>query len=212
MNKIIPFNKDIRFDEKIGEIQSIALDDTLKFTDAYTIKGDLIVRGCYKNADDIKDFSYPLPVFVTVDSKYDTEHASIVIDDFYYEIINDNILRVKIDLMLDDLYFKEENRNIENELIKEEIKDTELIPNVKEKIKDTELIPNVKEEIKADSDEQNETYNKDYSLYRVYVIKDDDTLESIVNKYKITKEDLEEINDLSILKPGTKLIIPSINE
>ena len=199
MNKIIPFNKDIRFDEKIGEIQSIALDDTLKFTDAYTIKGDLIVRGCYKNADDIKDFSYPLPVFVTVDSKYDTEHASIVIDDFYYEIINDNILRVKIDLMLDDLYFKEENRNIENELIKEEIKDTE-------------LIPNVKEEIKADSDEQNETYNKDYSLYRVYVIKDDDTLESIVNKYKITKEDLEEINDLSILKPGTKLIIPSINE
>ncbi len=199
MNKIIPFNKDIRFDEKIGEIQSIALDDTLKFTDAYTIKGDLIVRGCYKNADDIKDFSYPLPVFVTVDSKYDTEHASIVIDDFYYEIINDNILRVKIDLMLDDLYFKEENRNIENELIKEEIKDKE-------------LIPNVKEEIKADSDEQNETYNKDYSLYRVYVIKDDDTLESIVNKYKITKEDLEEINDLSILKPGTKLIIPSINE
>ena len=108
MNKIIPFNKDITFKDKIGEIESIALDDTLKFSDNHTIKGELIVRGCNKHDEIEEDFSYPLPVEVTVDDKYNTEKSSIMIDDFYYEIINDNVLRVKIDLILDDLYYQEQ--------------------------------------------------------------------------------------------------------
>ena len=45
MNKIIPFNKDIKFDEAIGEITSITLEDNLSFRDSYTITGDLIVKG-----------------------------------------------------------------------------------------------------------------------------------------------------------------------
>ena len=96
MNKIIPFNKDITFNESIGDITSIALDDTLKFMDNYTIKGELIVRGCHKYLDIESDFSYHIPVEIAVDSKYDTSKANISVDDFYYEIINDNILRVKI--------------------------------------------------------------------------------------------------------------------
>lgn len=202
MNKIIPFNKDIIFDDVIGEIESIALDDTLKFTDAYTIKGELIVRGCHKNSGDKKDFSYPLPVLITVDDKYNTENASIVIDDFYYEIINDNVLRVKIDLMLDDLYYKEEpeTRKIEYANVDND-KETEIITSeVKEIKENNEIVNNQKED------------KKDYSVYRVYVCKDDDTLDSILKKFKITKEDLEEINDLTNLKVGTKLIIPSTDE
>ncbi len=207
MNKIIPFNKDIKFNEKIGEIESIALDDTLKFFDSYTIKGELIVRGCNKNDNIEKDFSYPLPVEISVDDKYDTTKSSIMIDDFYYEIINDDILRVKIDLMLDDLYYKEEKQEKEVREVNYD-KEEEIINDV------LEINPKKEKKIEENTDLFKETDNstKEYSVYRVYVFNDNDTLTSILNKYKIAKEELEEINDLSKLKIGDKLIIPSTDE
>ena len=215
MNKIIPFNKDIMFNDKIGEIESIALDDTLKFSDNYTIKGELIVRGCNKNNNIENDFSYPLPVEITVDNKYDTSKSNIMIDDFYYEIINDNILRVKIDLILDDLYYKEQEPEKEVREVKDDI-DAEVIPiDIEEsKINDnqTELEKNTEINITQDLLNENNDEKKDYSIYRVYVYSDNDTLDSILNKYKVTKEELEEINDLTNLKPGVKLVIPSIDE
>lgn len=238
MNKIIPFNKDITFNENIGEIVSIALDDTLKFESPYNIKGELIVRGCKKYLDVTSDFSFPLPVEIAVDSKYDTEKASIGIDDFYYEIINDNILKVKIDLILDDLYYKEEKivpetRKIDFDLdIKKEDELLNANLDVEKKGKDAfqgEI------GIKKDGDESlNATLNlqkgddmekdnvmdlfkqtddaKEYSIYRVYTVEENDTLDSILDKYKITKDELEKYNDLSNLKVGTKLIIPSTDE
>ena len=51
MNKIIPFNKEIKFNESIGEITSILIDDTLEFKDSYNIIGDLIVKGSHKYGD-----------------------------------------------------------------------------------------------------------------------------------------------------------------
>ena len=269
MNKIIPFNKDITFNEKIGEIESIALDDTLKFIEPYTIKGELIVRGCNKYLDVENEFSYPLPVEIAVDSKYDTKKASINIDDFYYEIINDNILRVKIDLILDDLeYQKEEIKedslrldynvdikkdddlfdasidllkkgedgfNTSMDLLKkgDELFDAKLdlekkgnIPFLADasikKESDQKLDANLslakgnKEETK-DTDKIMDLFKendepKEYSIYRVYTMGENDTIDSILKKYGITKEDLENYNDLGSLKTGDKLIIPSTDE
>ena len=214
MNKIIPFNKDITFDDKIGEIESIALDDTLKFVNPYNIKGELIVRGCNKLGDIHSDFSYPLPVDITVDSKYNTEKASINIDDFYYEIINENILRVKIDLILDDLFYQEKTKEEVREI---KVEESELLDLDNDIIKPEEKPNTIKEEIKEEKDNiidlfKENNNEKEYSVYRVYLVSDNDTLESILNKYKVTKEDLEPYNDLSKLKPGVKLIIPSIDE
>lgn len=212
MNKIIPFNKDIKFNERIGEIESIALDDTLKFLDNYTIKGELIVRGCHKNDNIEKDFSYPLPVEISVDDKYDTSKSSIVIDDFYYEIINDDLLRVKIDLMLDDLYYKEEKKEKEVREVnydkEENLKQEEKINDILEITPEEETI----EEENIDLSKETSNNTKEYCVYRVYVFKDNDTLSNIIDKYKVTKEELEEINDLSKLKVGDKIIIPSIDE
>ena len=196
MNKIIPFNKNIKFSNPIGEITSIALDDTLKFLDSYTISGDLIVRGCHKYDDIEEDFSYPLPTQIALDNKYDTSKAKITIDDFYYEIINDNTLNVKIDLLLDDLFYKEENLS-------------RVEPD--EKIENVEVIEDSQEKIENDD---KETMNdiKEYSVYRVYLVGENDTLDNIIDKFKITKEDLSYYNDLEMIKPGMKLIIPSIDE
>ena len=43
MNKIIPFNKEITFDDVIGEITAIAIEDNLSFNDDYTITGGYAV-------------------------------------------------------------------------------------------------------------------------------------------------------------------------
>ena len=107
MNKIIPFNKVIRLDEEVDEISKISLSDTLALFDEYTIKGDLTVCGDYKIEYEEKNFSYPIPVEITIDDKYNTSTCKIKIDDFYYELINGQDLRVKIDLLLDNLFYKE---------------------------------------------------------------------------------------------------------
>ena len=199
MNKIIPFNKEIKFDDVIGEITSIALDDTLKFSDAYTITGDLIVRGCHKYGDIEEDFSYPIPATISVDNKYDTSKAKISVDDFYYEIINDDTLKVKIDLILDDLFFKEEK--IEPIMEKIEIDERDDL--------EEEL---VKEEEVTDLFKENDNEEKEYSIYRVYVVCEGDTLSKILEKYNITSEELSHYNDINDIKPGMKLIIPSTDE
>ena len=200
MNKIIPFNKDIKFNGNIGEITSIALDDNLNFKDSYTISGDLIVRGQHKYNDIEEDFSYNLPTHIAVDEKYDTSKAKISVDDFYYEIINDNILKVKIDLILDDLYYKENKLEPlrKDVVIEEEVENEENKENV-----DKEEVIDLFQETSSE---------KEYSIYRVYLVGENDTLDSILTKYKISKEELSHYNDLDILKAGIKLIIPSVDE
>ena len=210
MNKIIPFNKEIKFDENIGEITSIALDDTLKFIDSNTISGDLIVKGAHKCDGVEEDFSYNLPTQIAVDSKYDTTKAKISVDDFYYEIINDDTLKVKIDLILDDLYYKETQlepltRDITMDEV-EKIDEEELNNLEQEKNEDNENNSNVTDLFKETEGE------KEYSIYRVYLVSNDDTLDKILNKYKVNKEELSYYNDLDNLKPGIKLIIPSVDE
>ena len=203
MNKIIPFNKDITFNDKIGEITSIALDDTLKFVDKYAIKGELIVRGCHKYLDKEEEFSYPLPVEISVDNKYNTEKATIMIDDF-----------IKIDLILDDLYYEEaqiekEVREVTVDDDKDKITFEEVIDvNPTDEQSDTKKESNNVLDLFKEVDDT----NKEYSVYRVYTVTDNDTIDSILNKYKISKEDLLELNDLSNIQEGVKLIIPSIDE
>lgn len=256
MNKIIPFTKVITLKERFLEIKKIALDDTLKLDDPYTIKGDLIVRGCYQKESEEEEFSYPIPVEIAIDAKYDTSKCNISIDDFYYEIINEQSIRVKIDLMLDDLYYNEEekidvselvledNRNNEDEFQDEVLSEmTELETssnndkfvnnllndhdlekasklnnnyannNLKDENVTNTFLQNTNNFQEQMNDLLNETKEeKEYSIYRVYVVGEGETLEYIMDKYKVTKEDLTPFNDLENLQTGMKLIIPSLDE
>ena len=205
MNKIIPFSKDIHFKDKIGEIVSIKMEDDLKFDNEYSIIGNLIVSGVNKYEEIENTFSYPLPVEIAIDSKYLTNNASIQVDDFYYEIINDDILRVNIDLCLDNLSYKEE-RNMDLDIL-----NTNDLIDTKIDVQADEVIEPPKEIDKQD-DLKNTQENKEYSIYRVYTVMEGDTLDSVLSKYKITREELEIYNDLSNITNGVKLIIPSIDE
>ena len=223
MNKIIPFNKDITFNNSIGEITSIALDDTLKLIDEYSIKGDLIVRGCNKVLDMENEFSYSMPVDITIDSKYDTSKCSISIDDFYYEIINENVLKVKIDLILDDLFYSDKPIKKEELVINSDDR-IDIDASLKKKDKEWDVdvslekddvnidfnFDNKKDKVEDLFKEMNE--EKEYSIYRVYTVLENDSLESIMDKYKITRDDLADYNDLMVITPGMKLVIPSTDE
>lgn len=188
MKKLIPFKKDIIFKTKLSEITSISLENTLKVDDSF-ITGDFIISGEYKATEqsvDVIDFKETIPFEVAFDPKYDLANVKIEIDDFYYEIVNDSVLSIHIDVLVDNI---EEQRCIEEETINEEILDK----------KETINIFN------------NVDIEDSFNTYKVYIVRDNDTLESILEKYNITKEELSEYNDLKELKIGDKLVIP-VNE
>ena len=47
-----------------------------------------------------------------------------------------------------------------------------------------------------------------YATYSVYILREEETITSLINKYNTTKEELESYNDLTNLSIGTKIIIP----
>ena len=50
---------------------------------------------------------------------------------------------------------------------------------------------------------------ENFSTYRVYIVREGDMIDSIIEKYNTNKELLEKYNDLKEIKIGDKLIIPS---
>ena len=183
LKKIIPFKKDIIFKTNLYEIISISLDHELNIEDNL-VKGKFIVSGEYKMLEksiNSEPFSYDIPFTVDLDEKYILDNALIDIDDFYYEIINDNVLKVGIDVLIDNI---EEKDNV---LIR---KSADNIEDVNGRCVEEETKPPKKE--KNDvvyNDESNETYKS----YTVYILRDHDSIDDIISKYDTTKEQLEKI-------------------
>lgn len=219
MKKIVPFTKNLNFKTKIGEITSISVDNTLKLDNQF-VSGEFIISGTYKIMSDSKteeEFNYQIPVDINIDNKYDTTKCQISIDDFSYEIINEDILKVNISVLLDELYTKEENISEEKiereEIILDDIEEINTSDVFSEKDTKEEIDNNIKDEL----DFQNKILNnmdttKEYSVYRVYNVKENDTIDLILEKYNISKEILSEYNDLDNITIGSKIIIPSIDE
>ena len=108
MKNIIPFKKDVIFKTNLSEITSISLENTLTLKDD-TISGDFIISGDYKVSDKsttVEPFELNIPFEIVLDDRFDTKRATIDIDDFYYEIVNNNVLSVSIDVLVDHLQEK----------------------------------------------------------------------------------------------------------
>ncbi len=48
-----------------------------------------------------------------------------------------------------------------------------------------------------------------YATYSIYILRENDNIDDVIQKYKTTREALHENNDLDNLKVGSKLIIPT---
>lgn len=275
MKQIIPFKKELPFKTKVSEITSISLERELEVKDE-TISGVFHITGDYKmNEGSInrEKFSFDLPFDITLDPRYDISTVITDIEDFYYDVLEESILKVNIDLFVTAEYLPEEpiseiisieelpkeeqeereTTSSETQLPEEDstiepqqLEETrELVETQEEiidyaKVTDTTTIPpldlqesksakeesenNMPEEQIEKAENRDETLDigtdlfsnldntETYTTYYVYIVKEEDTVEKIITKFEITKEDFEDYNDINNIKTGDKVIIPKKSE
>ena len=234
MKHIIPFKKELLFKTKVSEITSISLEHNLSLKEDDLISGEFIISGDYKMTEgsiNREKFSFTLPFDIALDSRYDASSIVIDIDNFYYEVINNEFLTVNIDVFIDGNKVIEDDtppfiRMIpnKNEDSNNELKIDELFKIEEENIK-PELDLNINynkrsivnmEDIEDKPMKENNEFNifqdidnsDTYVTYYVYIVKEGDTIDSVMEKYNVTKDSLCLYNDIENIKVGTKLIIP----
>jgi|LSQX01.1.fsa_nt_gb hypothetical protein len=251
MKQIISFKKDIPFNTKIGEITSISLEHNLKAIDTDQIAGEFIVSGDYKITDvsvNREPFSYNLPFDIALDTRYNIDNAKIDIDDFYYEIINDQILNVNIDVLIngievfDDFKVEKESVEMNNSTNVTQVRNEEEFDFTQDEEVDNRKVIDLFKEIETpaidvsfekelkpefiidnntaiDTDEKIKSLfdsfddsNETFTTYHVHIVRENDTIESIVTKYNTTKEEISAYNKIDELKLGDKIVIPAITD
>ena len=252
MKQIIPFKKDLPFKTKVSDITSISLERKIEILDGGIVTGTFYITGDYKmNEGSInrEEFSFDLPFDITLDPRYDISSVKADIEDFYYDVINEDTLKVNIDLYIEAEYLPdnslnndvlteednkmddvqkedepaEEDRNIMMES-KSDSKNDENIEIEKdkevtsEKIKNDDATMNDSDIERNDVDDfandlfSNLDNTETYTTYYVYIVKEEDTIDKIISLYGVTKEDIENYNDITSIKPGDKVIIPKTSE
>jgi len=219
VKKIVPFNKDIDLDTSIAEINSISLEHTLQMKGDNLVSGTFIIGGQYKMTQgsiNVDPFNYELPFDISIDKKYDTQNVIVDINDFYYELINNKTLRVNIEVSVDGLIEKSE-REVEEvteskEEILEDVSEEEILEKeTVETFKEDENPNEERESLNVKSIFSDIDENERYAVYKVHMVTENDTIESILQKYEVTKEQLSDYNELTQLKIGDKLIVPTNN-
>lgn len=219
MKKIVPFKKELIFKNNIAEIVSISLEHNLNLKEENLVSGSFTITGDYKISDtsmNTESFNFELPFDINIDEKYLTNNIVVDIDDFYYEIIDNKKLEVNIEVLLDKLeerpLIEEPVRCIEDEFPFKELEES--IPMEIDSKKEDKIFEEVKdneEKISVSSIFDNFGDNETFSSYYVYFFRENDTIENIMQKYNVTKENLSLYNNLSEIKIGDKIIVPSTN-
>ncbi|MFA5603965.1 MAG: LysM peptidoglycan-binding domain-containing protein [Bacilli bacterium] len=240
MNKIIPFKKEIIFKTNLSEITSISLEHTLQVDKDNMVTGEFIISGDYKMVDtsvNVESFSFNVPFEVSIDERYIIDNVVVDIYDFYYEIINNNILSINIEVLIDQLEEKplieeskeesipeepkivepkieqiydleEKAEEVKNSYI-EELREAEKGTNDREE--EIEMVGNRNEEMTNSLFDNFDSSSETYTTYKIYIVREGDTLELLIQNYGISKEELGLYNNINEISVGDKLIIPSVS-
>ena len=230
MRQMIPFVKDISFNSKIAEITSISLEHNLKMENNDSVVGTFTISGkdkVNKISINEEEFKKDINFDITLDDKYDSSKVIIDIDDFYYEIVTEEYLRVHIDVLIDNLlYIKKEEKPFIQEIEKNdlaELKTEERTGDVND-LKDISFKEEKVNAIKQDNDtiKRNDkdssiitnflNEKEQYITYKVHIIRENETVDTIIEKYNVSKEELEKYNSLDNVGLGTKIIVPISSE
>ena len=225
MKKKVMFEKIIDFPSMIGEITAISLEKDLVFKNESFIEGNLLLKGKYKltEASRLEDeFDYKIPIEISLLEKIDISTASVDISDFYYEIENNDSLVCHIELIVDALEIIDDcdDRECDGDVTEPEIPTIEENKKIDDENTDVTNVIEVNDDIGIN--EEKNTDNslfvhlndnaETYGTFIVYIVRQNETINSIIEKYNTTIDELEKYNDLKDLNIGTKLIIPILND
>lgn len=225
MNQKIEFKKDCMLKTYVSSITDISLTHDYKILDD-TIEGYFDVTGSYKvtmSSVETEDFMFTIPFTIALSSLIDKDTIDLKLSDFNYSVEKD-VLHLKMFLDMD-------YQEIE---IKEEVEDSEEIDNMINDLVDKESTTDIKSPSEfhnevmldnvIDSKEEvstkekvseknfntifNEVKENNFSKYKVYIMRSEDTLESILVKYNVTMDEIKEYNDIDNINIGSKIVIP----
>lgn len=253
MRESIPYEKEIVFNTKIAEITSISLEYEANVLDE-DIEGDFIVSGDYKIHElsvNKEPFKYRIPFSVSLTDDIIRDSIKYDINNFTYEIVDDDTLRVNISFGIDYELVKEkvskEEESIEKEdnLINREDKTDGVLQTREDKaslelnnlLDDIELnntssdkkvldntfiqdsgVTEVKNTTVTDNTNKEVVLNNvsnalnTYVTYHIHVLSEGEDIDTIINKYKVNKDIIEEYNQGLEWVMGEKVIIPELQD
>ena len=239
MSEAFVVERDFLFKDSIFEITSISVEHDEDINGS-NLEGDFIISGDYRLHEisiNKEDFSFKLPFTHEIRSNVNLDTVNLEITDFTYELNNNDELHVHIEYIVSGeqslIEFADEKDLDEflNKTDAEVVDLTEDEPRFKEVSKEEILnIPaedskkeekeEQKEEIKEDKPSEISTNNiigsinadETYVKYHVHTVMQNDTLEGILDKYKITLTELKKYNTFEALEINMKLVIPENEE
>lgn len=239
MSEAFVVERDFLFKDSIFEITSISIEHDEDINGS-NLEGDFIISGDYRLHEisiNKEDFSFKLPFTHEIRSNVNLDTVNLEITDFTYELNNNDELHVHIEYIVSGeqslIEFADEKDLNEflNKTDAEVVDLTEDEPRFKEVSKGEILnIPaedskkeekeEPKEEIKEDKPSEISTNNiigsinadETYVKYHVHTVMQNDTLEGILDKYKITLTELKKYNTFEALEVNMKLVIPENEE
>ena len=210
MNCIIPFESKVEFNSPVKEICSISLEHDISINDSELL-GDFLITGEYKNLDinvDTIPFEHVIPFSVKLDEDIIIDTLNYEVEDFSYEIVDDNSLSVNILLHVSaDKNISEEKIFNINPEVDEDERLSVFTEEKQENVSNEEKISDNNTDLIKTSE-----LKEDYITYHIHIAKINETIDSISADYKIEKEKILELNDISSVQVGDKIIIPDLNE
>lgn len=242
MRESIPYEKEIVFNTKIVEITSISLEYEANVLDE-DIEGDFIVSGDYKIHElsvNKEPFKYRIPFSVSLTDDIIRDSIKYDINNFTYEIVDDDTLRVNIEFGIDYELVKEKIQKEEVEETREDAIQGELTKDDKASLELNNLLDDIElNNTSSNSKTLDYTTLKDsgidnskvtdntskgvvlnnvseslntYVTYHIHVLSDGEDINTIINKYKVSKEVIDEYNQGLEWVMGEKVIIPELQD
>lgn len=210
MNNIIPFKKNIIFKTKINEITDISLTHDYKILDNM-IEGELYLSGTYKMTEASlvnEEFYYNIPFSIALSDRINKDTINLKLDSFDYKIDGDTLsLDVKLDMEAEEL----EERNFIDDFndFKEELTEKLGLDKKEETVELKEEKTEVKDET-INGLLSNLDTNSSYITYKVHIVRDGDSIETISDKYNVSIDNIKEYNNIDSINIGDKILVPFI--
>lgn len=225
MNQKIEFKKDCMLKTYVSSITDISLTHDYKILDD-TIEGYFDVTGSYKvtmSSVETESFMFTIPFTIALSSLIDKDTIDLKLSDFNYSVEKDVLhLKMFLDMDYQEIEIKEDtedNEEIDNMI--NDLMDKESTTNIKSpsEFHNEVMLDNVldsKEEVSTKEEVSEKNFNtifnevkeSNFSKYKVYIMRSEDTLESILVKYNVTMDEIKEYNNIDNINIGSKIVIP----